>query len=101
MAIVEGFSDSSVALLLVVLAALLWMVKLAYDLKHSIIQRSKMLDSKVSSLEGRAVSIRREMIDLHKAVGQKLDKEEFEKRIDGLIELVGKKEKAERKRDAR
>ncbi|MFH0972086.1 MAG: hypothetical protein V1835_05990 [Candidatus Micrarchaeota archaeon] len=101
MAIIEGVGDSSVFLAIIVLAALLWMLKLAYDLKKAIIQKSKMLDTKVSSLESRAVSIRREVVDLHKVINQKLDKEEFEKRIDGLIALVGKKKEAERKKDAR
>lgn len=101
MAIIEGISDSSVLLSVIVLAAMLWMLKLAYELKTAIVQKGKALDTKISNLESRAVSIRREMADLHKSVSQKLDRDEFEKRLDGLIELVGKKKETKKEKDAR
>ncbi|MEK6953420.1 MAG: hypothetical protein AABX01_00305 [Candidatus Micrarchaeota archaeon] len=101
MAIIGGVNDFTLLLFVLVFAAFIWMLKLASDLKAAILQRSKSLDSKVTNLESKAVSIRREVVELHKAVSQKLDREEFEKRIDGLVALVGKKKEAERKKDVR
>ncbi|MBI5225408.1 hypothetical protein HY989_06070 [Candidatus Micrarchaeota archaeon] len=101
MAILEGANDASVVLFIFVIGALFWMIKLAYDLKNAILAKSKTLDSKVANLEGKAISIRKEVQDLNKNIHQKLDKEEFEKRIDGLIDLVGKKKEPEKRKDMR
>lgn len=101
MSMIEGVGDLALLLLVLVLALAIYFIKLAYDLKRAILMRSRSLDAKVGNLESRAVSIRREVVDLHKQIGQKLDKEEFEKRIDGLIELVGKRRETEKKKDAR
>jgi hypothetical protein len=101
MAILEGVNDLTLLLFVAVFAAFIWMLKLASELKATIMHRSRTLDAKVVNLEARAVAIRREVADLHRAVGQKLDREEFEKRIDGLVALVGKKKAEERKKDAR
>jgi hypothetical protein len=101
MALIEGVSDFSVFLIVALFLIALYMLKLAQELKDAIIQKSKMLDSKISNLESKAVSVRREVLDLHKNVNQKLDREEFEKRLDGLIGLVGKKKETEKKKDAR
>ncbi|MFH1750290.1 MAG: hypothetical protein ABH863_01275 [Candidatus Micrarchaeota archaeon] len=101
MAIIEGLSDLTLLVFALVFLAFIWMLKLASELKQAILLRSKALDSKISTLETRAVSIRREVADLHKDISHKLDREEFEKRIDGLISLVGKKKEADRKKDIR
>lgn len=101
MAIIEGISDSSILLFVVVFGAFLWMLRLAYELKAAILQKSKALDSKIGNLEGKAVSIRREVADLHRTLSAKLDKEEFEKRMDGLGELVVKKKEGGSRKDVR
>ncbi len=99
MAILEGVSDSAVFLIAIVLVAVAWMIKLAYELKHAILQKSHSLDHKISSLEGKAVSIRREVVDLQKNVNQKLDREDLEKQLDSVIRMVGKKKETEKKKD--
>ncbi|HLC47466.1 MAG TPA: hypothetical protein VJI13_00170 [Candidatus Norongarragalinales archaeon] len=101
MAILEGVHDFTLLLFVLVFVAFIWMLKLASELKGAIMQKSKALDAKVTNLETKAVGIRREVLDLHRTIGQKLDREEFEKRIDGLVALVGKKKEAEKRKDAR
>ncbi len=51
-------------------------------------------------LEGKAVLMRREVVDLHKALHSKMDAGEFDKRMDGLIELVqGRKKETHKHKD--
>lgn len=97
MPLVEGISDVTLLVFVIVLAALVWMIKVASDLRLLIVKRGKLLDNKISLLEGKAVLMRREVVDLHKSMHQKLDKEEFERRIDGLIELLSGKKSAKKK----
>lgn len=99
MAIVEGISDLTLFVFLLVLLALGWMIKVASDLRLLISKRARAIDGKVSLLEGKAVLMRREVVDLHKAMHQKLDKSEFERRMDGLVELISGKKPAHKKKD--
>ncbi len=99
MTIVEGISDLTLIVFILVLAALVWMIKIASDLRSLIVKRAKSIDSKVSLLEGKAVLMRREVVDLHKALHAKLDKTEFERRIDGLVELLSGKKGTHKKKD--
>lgn len=93
MAVVEGVNDLTLLLFIVVVVALLWMVKVAYDLKALVVKKGRHVEGKVALLEGKAVLLRREVVDLHKALHSKMDVGEFDRRMDGLIELVkGKKE---------
>ncbi|MBU1197921.1 hypothetical protein KJ765_05430 [Candidatus Micrarchaeota archaeon] len=101
MSIIAGLSDVSLLVFVVVIASLVWMIKVAYDLKKLIVKRGKLIDSKVSLLEGKAVLMRREVVDLHKNMHHKLDKEEFERRVDGLVELLGGKKSNKKHKDAR
>ncbi|MFH1106496.1 MAG: hypothetical protein V1787_01225 [Candidatus Micrarchaeota archaeon] len=101
MALVEGVSDLTVVLFIVVVSALLWMVKMSYDLRALIVRRGRAIESKVAFLEGKAVLMRREVVDLHKSLHSKMDAGEFEKRMDGLIELVkGRKKETHKHKDA-
>ncbi|MFH1199589.1 MAG: hypothetical protein V1708_00820, partial [Candidatus Micrarchaeota archaeon] len=93
MAFIEGIGDITALLFVIVVAALAWMIKLAYDLKHLVVKRGRHVEGKVALLEGKAVLTRREVVDLHKSLHQKMDISEFDKRMDGLIELVGGRKK--------
>ncbi len=100
MALVEGVNDLTLALFVLVVVALAWMMKLAYELKALVVKKGRHVEGKVALLEGKAVLMRREVVDLHKALHSKMDAGEFDKRMDGLIELVqGRKKETHKHKD--
>jgi hypothetical protein len=99
MAFIAGISDLTLLLFVIVVGALLWMIKLAYDLKALVVKKGRHVEGKVALLEGKAVLMRREVVDLHKTLHSKMDVGEFDKRMDGLIELVGGRKKEHKHRD--
>ena len=82
-----------ITVFVIVAIAVLWLIKIAHDLKTAIVKRSGELDARLMSAEQKAISSRKDVEDMHRIMNDKVDGEEMERRINGLVELVTKKEK--------
>ena len=94
----EEIGLESLAFVAIALFAFLWTVRLAFNVRKSLAEKSKAWHERLDSLEDLAIDLRKEADELKAQLGDKIDASYLEKRISGLVELVhGSKTRARSK----
>ena len=69
--------------------AFAWVVRLGFQVRRSIRDQGDHLHDRMDELEEAALEIRKDIDEVEAELGSKVDVEHLEKRISGLVELVG------------